>query len=155
MTYFTPGSTILLQEQSATGPCASRPPTALGACLHVVYTPPAALAQADAGAGAYVGIFMLTSLMMAHPELTPPAPVGAANWGIAEPGRVIAPGATRISFWAASQTAGSTVSFRAGTQNDPFTLPEQVETLTTTWTQYQLSLDGITYKTIPIIGAFA
>jgi hypothetical protein len=153
MTFFTSGSTVLSQLQSAAGPCAARPPMALGNCLRVVYTPPPGLVQPDAGAGTYIGIFMLTTLTMSHPELSPPGVVGAANWGT-EPGRVVAPGATKVSFWAASATDGLSVSFRAGTQDDPFTLPEQVETLTTTWTQYELSLAGPGYETHPIIGPF-
>jgi hypothetical protein len=46
------------------------------------------------------------------------------------------------------------VAFKAGVATDPFSLPEQIQTLTTTWQPYQLSLSGILYPT-PILGAFA
>jgi hypothetical protein len=152
--FFASGSMVIRQAQSTAGPCAARAAGARGACLQVTYTPPAGLVQPDGGTGGtFVGVFFLTTLTMAHPELTPPAFVGDANWG-AEPGKTIAPGATKISFLAAAATAGQTVSFKAGVATDPFSLPEQIETLTTTWMPYELSLAGITYPT-PVLGAFA
>jgi len=151
--FFTTGSTLISQGASTAGPCAARSPGALGQCLKIVYTPPPGLAPADGGAGTYLGVFFLTTLMMSHPELTPPAAIGSANWG-AEPGKLLAPGATKIAFSAASDTAGLSVAFKAGASTDPFTLPDQVESLTTSWQSYSLSLDGVTYAS-PILGAFA
>jgi len=127
--YFMPGSTVIRQGEVSTGPCAARVAGARGKCLEIVYTPPAGLTP-PAGSGTYVGVFMLTTLTAAHPELSPPANIGDANWG-AEPGKNIAPGATKISFQAATATAGLTVTFKAGTSADLFALAEQPETLST------------------------
>jgi hypothetical protein len=150
--FFTPGSTLIRQSNSLAGPCAARQVPLVGNCLEVVYSPPTGLSPPDAG-GAFVGVFFLTSLTMAHPELTPPANIGDPNWGD-EPGKNIAPGATRISFRATSATDGLMVTFKAGTANDTFQFPEQVETLTTSWTTRSLSIAGISYGT-SVAGAFA
>lgn len=152
MTYFTPGATIISQASSAAGPCATRQPGARGQCLQIVYTPPAAL-TAPAGGGAFVGVFFLTTLAMAHPEAIPPMRAGDPNWGD-EPGKSIAPGASSISFWAASTTPGLVVTFKAGTANDAFSLPETPQTLTQTWTRGSLAIAGYNYGT-SVAGAFA
>jgi len=150
--YFTVGSTIIRQSTSAAGPCAARQPTAFGNCLEVIYTPPAGLIQ-PAGIGPFVGVFLLTTLTTAHPELNPPQTVGAANWGD-EPGKNISPGATQIAFQAAALTDGQQVSFKAGTANDAFSLPEFSVALTTNWTHYSMPIAGLFYGT-SVAGAFA
>jgi hypothetical protein len=152
MAYFTPGSTVIRQLSSTAGPCAARSTPQRGDCLAVTYTPPAGLTQ-PAGGGAFVGVFLLTTLAMAHPEAMPPANAGDPNWGV-ELGKSVAPGARSISFQAASATDGLVVTFKAGTAADAFTLPEQPETLTTGWRPYALAIAGINYGT-SVVGAFA
>lgn len=151
---FKPGTTIIKQADSTSGPCAMRPANAKGRCVKVEYAPPAGL-KVPTGGG-YVGVFFLTTLAKAHPELMPPAKAGDANWG-AEPGKNIAPGATKISFSATSETAGASVSFKAGTSGtggDMFVVPETPQTLTTAWKEYELPLDGQPYGN-SVVGGFA
>ena len=149
--HFTPGSMVIKQVNGTTGPCAARPAGARGKCLEVVYTPPAGLVPPPTGG--WVGVYLLRSLAMLHPEVMPPARPGEPNWGL-EPGLEVAPGATKISFYAASAAAGTRVTFRAGIDKDSFVLPEKSEPLTTTWTQYTLPLAGATYGP-GLLGAFA
>jgi hypothetical protein len=148
---FQPGSMVIKQTEATTGPCATRAPDARGKCLKIVYTPPPNLMPPSTGG--WVGVFFLTTLLNDHPELTPPAKAGEANWG-SEPGRNIAPGAMRISFAAAADAAGTSVIFKAGTDRDSFQLPEQTEALGTAWKTYDLSLAGQTYGS-NVVGAFA
>jgi hypothetical protein len=136
---FLPGSTVIKQSDSSTGPCASRDPMARGKCLQVVYTPPPNL---PSGPG-FVGVFFLTTVMA----------TGEANWGT-EPAKNIAPGAKQISFFAASAADGLSVTFKAGTDKDSFVVPESTQTLTTGWKKYSLSLANMTYGN-NVIGAFA
>src|SRR5205814_180091 len=95
----------------------------------------------------------LRSLALPHPEVTPAARPGEPNWGL-EPGLPLAPGATRITFAAATAQPGLEVTFRAGTDKDPFVLPEQSEILASAWTAYAMPLAGATYST-GVLGAFA
>ena len=44
--HFKPGSTIIKEAVSTSGPCASRPPGARGKCLQFTYTPPPGFAAA-------------------------------------------------------------------------------------------------------------
>jgi hypothetical protein len=118
---FMPGSTVIKQSDSSTGPCANRDPMARGKCLQVVYTPPSSL---PSGPG-FVGVFFLTTVMA----------TGEANWGT-EPAKNIAPGAKQISFFAASASDGLSVTFKAGTDKDSFVVPESAQTLTTGWKKY-------------------
>jgi len=148
---FQPGSMVINQADATTGPCAMRAPDARGKCLKIIYTPPPNLMPP--ATGSWVGVFFLTTLLNDHPELVPPAKAGEANWG-AEPGRTIAPGATRISFAAAAEVDGTAVTFKAGTDKDSFILPEQTEVLGTGWKPLELSLAGQTYGS-NVIGAFA
>jgi hypothetical protein len=148
---FTTGSMVIQQADSSSGPCASRDPGARGKCLQVIYTPPAGLTP-PAGGG-YVGVFFLTTLSMAHPELAPPANIGEANWG-AEPGAAIPAGATKISFLAAASTAGLPVTFKAGTDKDSFVLTETSQTLSTAWQTFSLPLGGQSYGS-NVVGGFA
>src|SRR5688572_8895509 len=151
MAHFKPGSMIIQQADGTTGPCAARRPGAKGRCLQVVYTPPSGLPPAPNGG--WVGVYLLRSLALPHPEVTPPARPGDPNWGL-EPGLPVAPGATKISFSAAAAQPGVKVTFRAGTDKDPFVLPEQNEILSTTWTEHAMQLAGATYPS-GILGAFA
>jgi hypothetical protein len=116
-----------------------------------VYTPPAGLPPA--ANGGWVGVYLLRSLAMLHPEVMPAARPGEPNWGL-EPGLPVAPGATKITFSAATAQVGLKVTFRAGTDKDPFVLPEQNQILTSGWTRYTMPLAGATYPT-GVLGAFA
>jgi hypothetical protein len=136
---FVPGSTVIKQSDSSTGPCANRDPMARGKCLQVVYTPPPNL---PSGPG-FVGVFFLTTVMA----------TGEANWGT-EPAKNIAPGAKQISFFAAGASDGVSVTFKAGTDKDSFVVPESSQTLTSGWKKYSLSLANMTYGN-NVVGAFA
>jgi hypothetical protein len=86
----------------------------------------------------------------------------ANNWG-AEPGKLIAPGATKVTFYAAGAAGGEQIQFCTGGMNatgpttalpysDTLNVKPPAFTLTTQWTQYSLSLSGLTYT--DIIGGF-
>jgi hypothetical protein len=147
---FQPGSMLIQQGSSTRGPCAARVVAARGECLEVIYTPPAVTAV-----GGWVGIFLLPRLQTTHPESTPVAAAGDPNWG-QEPGLAVPAGARAISFYAATEMGTLSVSFRTGTENDPFLflLPELTQVLTTTWTRHELPLAGARYDT-GVLGAFA
>jgi hypothetical protein len=138
MGLFAPG--LIAQGPSTAGPCASRPTGAKGQCLEVTYTPPATYMKPEAGA-TWLGVFFLTTLTGGS----------GPNWG-AEPGKRIAAGAKKISFYAASPTDGLQVAFKAGAM-DGINLPDQVETLGTAWAQKSISLDGQSYDAV--VGGFA
>jgi hypothetical protein len=133
------GGMIIREVPSTTGPCAARPPGARGACLEVRYTPPPGFTPPPVGA--FVGVYMLPFLRMAHPEANPPAAIGEPNWGL-EPGVPVARGARRVSFFAASPQNGVRVSFRAGTGADNVVLPETTEILTPDWRPISMFLAG-------------
>jgi hypothetical protein len=149
--FFQPGSMVIRQADGTTGPCAARMPQVRGKCLKITYTPPAGLVP-PAGGG-YVGVFFLTTATTDHPEAMPPVRVGDANWGV-EPGRNIAPGATKISFLGAADQAGTGVSFKAGTDKDSFAVPEARQVLGTAWQRYELPLLGASYGS-NVVGGFA
>jgi hypothetical protein len=117
----------------------------------VIYTPPKDVTLLTSGG--FVGVFFLTTLKAAHPEVNPPASIGQANWGL-EPGLNIAPGATQISFRVAGETAGASVKFKAGAGTDTFGAQEVAVTTTTTWQSASLSLTGQDYGT-SVLGGFA
>jgi hypothetical protein len=149
---FQPGSTTIRQDAATTGPCGMRTAQARGKCLKVSYTPPPNLVPP--ATGGWVGVFFLTTVLTDRPSATPPVKVGDANWGTSgEPGRNIAAGATKISFQAAADTAGQTVTFKAGAASDSFVVADKPETLGTTWQSYTLPLTG-SYDT-GVFGAFA
>ena len=148
---FRPGATVIRQVPSTTGPCAARQPGARGQCLQVTVTPPSD--YVPPGKDAHVGLFMLTTLKQAHPMANPPARAGEPNWGL-EPGAAIAPGARRVTFYAAGDRAGLTVSFRAGAEADDIYLPERTETMDTSWTPITMSLVG-GQTGADIVGGFA
>jgi hypothetical protein len=79
----------------------------------------------------------------------------ANNWG-AKQGKPIPAGATKVSFYAAGAVGGETIQTCAGGINatgasaslpygDTFTVKSTNLVLTTTWTQYEISLQGATY----------
>ncbi len=85
------------------------------------------------------------------------------NWGT-EPGLVIAPGAKQVSFYAMGAVGGEQLTFKSGGINEPisaangaygdtFAVASPVVTLTTTWTQYTISLQGASYSE-GVLGAF-
>jgi hypothetical protein len=137
--FFTTGSTMIKEVASTAGPCAARPAGAKGKCLQITYTPPAGLAPP--AVGAFVGVYMLDTLRLSHPETTPPQKIGDPNWGI-EPGIPVAPGARRVAFYAAAEQPNVRVAFRAGTDQDTMALPESTQVLGTAWTQFSMSLAG-------------
>jgi Thaumatin family len=142
--------TGVITETPGAGLCAARPPGARGLCIQVKYTPPPGYAPP---AGAFVGSYMLTTLAASHTDRDVNAVVGSPNWGI-EPGLMVAPGATRVSLFAASDQPGVKVFFKAGTGLDSAALPETPAPLTSTWTQYQLPLAGLEVGA-GLIGGFA
>ena len=143
---FTAGSTIIRHGAATTGPCAMRTMPTRGDCLKVTYTPPAGLVPP--AEGGWVGVFLL-------PTLLDPAVIGQPNWGVTgEPGKNIAPGATKISFLAAAETEGQQVVFKAGTKSDLFVIPDQKETLGVAWKPLTITLAGATYGS-NVYGGFA
>jgi hypothetical protein len=85
------------------------------------------------------------------------------NWGT-EPGLTIASGATQVTFYARGDQGGEVIQFKVGGINDPlnattgtygdsFAIASPVETLTTDWQQYTLSLQGTTYMD-GVLGGF-
>jgi hypothetical protein len=87
----------------------------------------------------------------------------ANNWGT-EPGLSIAAGATQVSFYAQGAAGGEVLTFKSGGINDPlvaatgsygdnYEVSSPSVTLTTTWTQYTISLQGATYPD-GVLGAF-
>jgi hypothetical protein len=149
---FQPGSTTIRQDAATTGPCGMRTSQARGKCLKITYTPPPNLMPP--ATGGWVGVFFLTTVLTDRPSATPPVKVGDANWGTSgEPGRNIAAGATKITFQAASDTAGQSVTFKAGTASDVFVVADKPETLGTAWQSYTLPLTG-NYGS-SVFGAFA
>jgi hypothetical protein len=148
--FFQPGSMVIRQVDGSDGPCTARVAQARGKCLKVSYTPPPGLMPPPTGG--WVGVFFLTTVLNEHPEAMPPVHVGEANWGV-EPGRTIAPGATRITFQAAADREGQAVSFKAGTDKDTFVVPDQREVLGTSWKPYALPLTAPYGSSV--IGAFA
>ena len=152
---FGEGSNVIRQVDATTGPCMSRQAPMRGKCLKITFTPPAAgAANPDGGAG-WVGVFFLTTILKDHSDLVPPLKIGQPNWGDAgEAGVNIAPGATKISFNAAADVEGQSVSFKAGVDKDSFVVAEQAEVLGTAWKSYSLSLAGAMYGN-NVIGGFA
>ena len=86
----------------------------------------------------------------------------ANNWG-AHPGKAISPGATKVSFYAAGAVGGESIQLCAGGINsngtsatlpygDTFSVKHPAIALTTTWTQYEVSLAGTSYT--DVLGAF-
>jgi hypothetical protein len=142
---FEPGSTIIRQEESNAGPCASRLPGARGRCLDVTYSPPGGLV-APAGGG-WVGSYFLAALRADHPEQTPPLQSGDGNWGI-EPGLRVARDATRVSFTVATDQPGLMVTFLVGSTQDDFLLPALTVSLTGTWVRHTMSLAGVRYDRV-------
>jgi hypothetical protein len=86
----------------------------------------------------------------------------ANNWGKL-PGKPIAAGATKVSFYAAGKVGGESIQFLAGGINtsgsdpvliygDSFTSKSQPLTLTTDWVKYEIPLTGFTYGLV--LGGF-
>jgi hypothetical protein len=136
--FFGSSSVVIREVNAVAGPCAARAPGARGKCLQLTYTPPPGLTPP--ASGGFIGVFFLRTLGFFHPEASPTPRPGTANWGL-EPTVAIARGATRVSFYAAAPQP-VTVSFRAGTDTDTFTV-ETTETLTPAWKQYFIPLDGV------------
>jgi hypothetical protein len=131
---FMAGSTIIRHGVATAGLCGPgrTMPAPAGDCLKVTYTPPAGVVPP--AEGGWVGVFMLTTLLE-------PSVIGQPNWGVSgEPGKNIAPGATRISFLAAAETEGQQVVFKAGTKSDVFIIQDVPKTLSTAWKPFSIPL---------------
>jgi hypothetical protein len=104
------------------------------------------------------------------PQIAGPSPAWAGvywqapanNWG-ALPGKAIAPGATKVSFYAAGAVGGETIQLCAGGINynasssmlpysDTFQAKPPAITLTTSWTAYSIPIQGAQYTTV--LGGF-
>jgi hypothetical protein len=112
--------------------CPNRAPAPGGDCYSVVYTP----------TGNWAGVYWQ------YP---------ANNWG-AHPGRVILPGATRLTVWARGEHGGEKLELHVGgIRDDKFPYHDTIDvsssvTLTTEWQPYTVSFGGKTYDRV--IGAF-
>lgn len=115
---------------------------AQGDCYSVTWT-----ATVAAGASAWAGVYWQSP---------------ANNWG-AKPGKVIAAGATKVSFYAAGAAGGEKIQFCAGgintkgtdptlTHRDTFSANLPAVTLTKDWAQYTIPLTGATYG--EVLGGF-
>jgi len=123
-----------INAETSTGACAPRPPGAKGDCYKFTYTPKAQL---------WAGVYWQ------YP---------ANNWG-AMPGKMIAPGATKVHFRAAAGVGGVMLTVLAGgihdamlPNHDDFKVQKPIA-LTTTLSEYTIDLTGQTYNTV--IGGFA
>jgi hypothetical protein len=130
----TPGPVMV----QTTGCKMPRPQGAKGNCYKITYKPQ----TPDAGP-AWSGVYWQ------YPD---------NNWGD-RPGKRIAPGATKVSFYAASETSGEMVTFRVGgiqnvgaTHQDSLKV-DLAEALTTTLTQYSVDIRNETYD--EVLGPFA
>jgi hypothetical protein len=134
-----PTGITLSSGANGSAQCPSRAPGAGGDCFVVSW--------ASTGAG-WAGVYWQ------YPS---------NNWGT-EPGVAIAAGAKQISFYARGDVGGEAVQFKAGGINDPvsssvgtygdsFSVSSPVQTLTTSWTQYTISLEGATYGS-GVLGGF-
>jgi hypothetical protein len=115
-----------------------RPQAAKGNCYKITYKP-----QTPEVGPAWSGVYWQ------YPD---------NNWGD-KPGKRIAPGATKVSFYAAAETAGEMVTFRVGgiqnvgaAHQDSLKV-DLAQALTTTLTQYSIDLRGETYD--EVLGPFA
>jgi hypothetical protein len=115
--------------------------TALGNCHTVIYTPLAPGTPIGYPVGA-------TSMGWAGVAWQHPA----NNWGTM-PGYAIPAGATKVSFWARGAKGGEVVTFFAGGTGAPTPMAPCADsvnattskvTLTTTWTQYMMTLGSLT-----------
>jgi hypothetical protein len=112
-----------------------RPSGAAGDCYHVTYTP---------GTMGWAGVYWQ------YPE---------NNWG-ANPGKNVAAGATKVTFYAAGTSGSEVLDFIAGGEGDT-SLPYRdsfkamkTVALTTTLTSYQIDISGRAYDD-GVLGAFA
>jgi hypothetical protein len=123
--------------------CPTRVAGALGACYTIAWTP---TFVGDAGS-AWVGVYWQ------YPS---------NNWG-AKSGRIVAPGAKKVTFSAVGAAGGEAVEFIVGGVNNPagaVVLPNADSfnvhtdaTLTTSWASYEVSLADSSYSSV--IGGFA
>jgi hypothetical protein len=130
----TPGPVMV----QTTGCKMPRPQGAKGNCYKVTYKP-----QTPETGPAWSGVYWQ------YPD---------NNWG-EKPGKRIAPGATKVAFYAAAETAGEMVTFRVGgiqnvgaAHQDSLKV-DLAQALTTTLTQYSIDLRGETYD--EVLGPFA
>jgi hypothetical protein len=127
--------------------CSDERPSAQGICRRYSYRP---LAEGTPGAQGYLGILF----QMVDPLHPNQVEIGRV------PGRPIAAGARRVTFWARVAGDPVLVSFRAGGANnwggesnpdlpykDTFGVPKPV-TLTKTFQHVQIDLTGVTYDSV-------
>ena len=131
-----------VKMSNAPADCIARTPGVAGDCYKVSFT-----ATVPAGGSTWAGVYWQSP---------------ANNWG-AKPGKQIAAGAQKVSFYAAGAAGGEKVQFCAGgvntkgtdptlTHRDRFTVQMPAITLTTIWEKYELSLVGATYD--EVLGGF-
>ncbi len=84
------------------------------------------------------------------------------NWG-GKPGKKVAQGANRVTFYAAGAVGGEKLQIKIGginvsgndptlTHRDTFAIGQEI-TLTTTWTKYEVALSGASYD--EVLGGFS
>ncbi len=117
--YFPAGEATNIAEAT----CPTRPAGAMGTCHGFTWTP-----AADGFAGVW----------WQYPD---------GNWGEAG-GLVVPAGATSVTFMAWGQAGGEKVEFLSGYASDGYERKSPVITLTTTPTEYTLSLVGASYTDI-------
>jgi hypothetical protein len=134
----TAGVVAMLPQQPTDSQTCSgnRSPPAVGVCYSVTYTP---LATGVGWAGVY----------WQHP---------LNNWG-ADPGYAIPAGATKVTLWAKGAAGGESVKFVAGgiaggVYQDALPSTSTTAVLTTTWTQYTITLPA-TPPYGMVLGGFA
>lgn len=128
---------ITMKHDSAS--CKSpRPPGAGGDCYSITWAP-----TPPDGGSAWAGVYWQSP---------------SDNWGT-KPGKAIAPGATKVSFYAAGAVGGETIQLCTGgigsastAYKDTFSAKSQPIALTTAWTRYEISLQGASYTSV--LGAF-
>jgi hypothetical protein len=141
------GHAITMSGSEAAPACSGErsSPTALGVCHTVVYTPLAPGAPIGYPPGATSQGW--AAVVWQHP---------ANNWGT-EPGYLIPPGATKVSFWVKGAKGGEGIKFFVGGTGfgatptasapcaDPLSASSALVRLTTTWTQITIPLQGAAY----------
>ncbi len=130
----TPGPVVV----QSSGCLLPRPVGAKGNCYKITYKP-----QSPEAGPSWSGLYWQ------YPD---------NNWG-SKPGKRIAPGATKVSFYAASESGQDVVTFRVGgiqnvgSPHQDTLKVDLVQTLSTTLTQYSVNIAGETYD--EVLGPFA
>jgi hypothetical protein len=149
---FQPGSTIIRQDATPTGPCAMRMSQARGKCLKVSYTPPPNLMPP--ATGGWVG-----RVLPDHRADRPTVGDAAGEGGRCQLGDLGGTGAQHRDgrhqdhLPGRRRHRGPARDLQAGTASDSFVVADKPEVLGTGWQSYTLPLSG-SYGT-NVFGAFA